>query len=250
MTKSRLEDHIKILRERIEADYDEFNDEFGRKQIFERIDSFISNDQLSELERAFYLLLNQYPGDHKNYIVRPGERVLIPDIYDMSGPGIQYEIDFALYGGSIYNPVKVAIECDGIRSHGHKHAKRDRRKEVNLQAAGWIVIRFRSQEIHQELEKFENDENYVSDFLQSIENTINQKLQIIDHQSFTKTDFRSILTGYKWDFIRCTKCGQKQMDRLNFKIIHCRHCNKYFEREIGPNEEIEYDMNGLLYFKK
>jgi translation initiation factor 2 beta subunit (eIF-2beta)/eIF-5 len=250
MAKTKFEDLIKILRERIEADYDEFNNEFGRKQIFERIDEFINKDQRSELERAFYLLLNQYPGDHKNYIVRPGERVLIPDIYDMSGPGIQYEIDFALYGGTIRNPVKVAIECDGMRSHGQKHSNRDRRKEVNLQAAGWVVMRFRSREIHQELEKFEGDENYTSDFLLSIENTIDQKLQLINHNSYVNSEFRSNLTGYKWDYVRCTHCGESQMDRLNFRTILCRHCKKDYTREIGLHEEIEYERNGILYFKK
>ena len=46
--------------------------------------------------------------------------VLIEDIYDLSCPGIEYEIGFMLYGGSIDNPVNVVIESDGIPPHGRK----------------------------------------------------------------------------------------------------------------------------------
>ena|SRR5688572_6319986 len=244
----QLKELIQVLRSRIESDYDEFNG-YDKEQIFENIDDFLKNENRSELEKAFYLLLNQFPGDHKSYMIRPNELVFIPDVYDMSGPGFQYEIDFALYGGSIKNPVKVAIECDGFRSHGQKHSKRDRRKEVNLQAAGWIVMRFRSNEIHAELAKFENDDTVISDFLQSIENTIEQKLGIINRQSYVQSEVRSILTGYKWDFVACTHCGQKQMDRLNFKKLFCRFCKRDYIREIGPLENIWYEKNGFIYFK-
>jgi len=249
MAKKTLKDYIKDLREKIEADYDEFDD-YGRQQMFERIDAFITNESRSELERAFYLLLNQFPGDHKNYIVRAGEKVFIPDVYDMGSPGFQYEIDFALYGGSVNNPVKVAIECDGFRSHGHKHSNRDRRKEVNLQAAGWIVMRFRSPEIHTELERFDTDDVYISQFLQSIENTIEQKLKIITDANYVQAEIRSTLTGYKWDFVTCTHCGQKQMDQLNFRILHCRFCHRDYEREISPLEKIWYEKDGFIYFKE
>lgn len=61
-------------------------------------------------------------------LLDPAKLVLIEDIYDLRCPGIEYEIGFTLYGGSIDKPVKVVIESDGIRSHGHKHAKKDRKK--------------------------------------------------------------------------------------------------------------------------
>ena len=250
MPKLELQGHIKNLRERIENDFDEFKDNYDKEQIFNRIDEFIKSEKRSDLEKAFFLILNQYPGDHKSYIVRPSERVFIPDVYDMGSPGFQYEIDFAIYGGSIHNPVKVAIECDGIRSHAHKHSNRDRRKEVNLQAAGWIVMRFRSQEIHQELEKFDQDDSYISDFLMSIENTIEQKLKIIDSNSYVKSEVRSLLTGYKWDFVSCTHCGQSQMDILNFRKLFCRFCKHDYIRETGRLEDIWYEKDGFIYFNK
>ncbi len=241
---------IEKLRERIENDYYEFGESMPFEDLYKFIDDYINDSTKSILERAFFLILHQFPSDKKDYIVRPNERVLIPDIYDMSSPGVEYEIDFALYGGSIDNPVKVAIECDGLRSHRQKHGKRDRRKEVNLQAAGWLVMRFRSKEIQDELEKFDKEEHYISDFLFSIENTIKQKLKVITHNTFLTPEYRNKLTGYKWDRITCTICGHKQMDTLNHKKLTCRKCGKKFYREIKPDEKIKYDFDGLLYFEE
>jgi len=152
---------IKNLRRRIEDGRDEFTDEYLRNIQFKYLDDFIDDSTYSDLEKAFFLILNQFPGDHKEYFVKPREMVLIPDVYNLSCPGIEYEIDFAIYGGSIENPVKVAVECDGLRSHRQRHNNKDRRKEVNLQANGWIVMRFGSKEIHNELIKFENNENHI-----------------------------------------------------------------------------------------
>ncbi len=249
MAKTKIQTLIANLRQRIEDDHKEFAHEIGNEWIFKYIDEFINSADNSELEKAFYLLLHQFPGDHKNYIVHPREMILVPDVYDMSKPGFEYEIDFAIYGGSIDNPLKVAIECDGIRSHRQKHSNKDRRKDVNLQAAGWLVMRFGSNEIHEELQKFETDNTYISSFLYSIENTISQKLRLIDHHSFTNTEFRSKLTGYKWDWVTCTNCNQSQMDKLNHKTIFCRHCKTKFKRIIQPEENIEYDHDGILFFK-
>lgn len=244
-----LQNLIKELRQRIEDNHNEYNEEFGMEWMFKNIDEFLVQSNRSDLEKAFFLILHQFPGDSKNYIVEPGEMILIPDVYDMSCPGIEYEIDFALYGGSIDNPIKVAIECDGIRSHRQKHNNKDRRKDVNLQAAGWIVMRFGSNEIHKELQKFRDNDNHISDFLLSIENTIKQKVRLIDNHSYRDNEFRSKLTGYKWDNVQCTNCGHSQMDILNHKNLKCRHCKTKFKRTIKPDERIAYDMNGILYFK-
>ncbi len=248
MASEHLQELIKEFRQRIENDHIQFHKEYGQQQTFRYIDDFIKSENRSNLEKVFFLILHQYPGDNKSYIVRPSEMVLIPDIYDMSYPGIEYEIDFALYGGSVDNPVKVAIECDGIRSHGEKHNNKDRRKNVNLQAAGWIVIRFGSREIHSELKKFSEDNLYISDFISSIENTIRQKLRLIDHHTYINPEYRSKLTGYKWDFVTCINCRESQLDILNHKTIKCRHCKTKFKRVIHPNEKIKYDSNGILYF--
>lgn len=238
---------INRLRVRIEDDYSEYSETYS-ENIFEIIDNYINNDKYSDLEKAFYLILNQYPSDMKNYFVKPNEMVLIPDVYDMGSPGIEYEVDFAIYGGVLNNPVKIAIECDGIRSHRQKHSNKDRKKDVNFQAAGWIVIRFGSNEIHEELAKHENQENYTSDFLQYIENVINETSQIITWRSYAKADFRSRLTGYKWGYILCPLCGKSQMGELNHIKHVCRHCGEKFKREVISSENVKYEHNGILYF--
>lgn len=250
MAIQELKELIKNLRQRIENDNNSFNNNISNHWALKYIDEFIESDNISDLEKAFYLILNQFVDDNKKYIIIPGEMVLIPDVYDMRSPGIEYEIDFAIYGGSIDNPIKVAIECDGIRSHSQKHNNKDRRKDVNLQANNWIVMRFGSKEIHDELRKYKDDDTYISDFLYSVENTIEQKLRLIDNNSYTTSEFRSKLTGYRWDNVTCTNCGQSQMDRLNHKTIKCRRCMTKFKRIISSDEDIEYEMNGILYFKK
>lgn len=217
--------------------------------IDDGINKFISNKEISPLERAFYLILNQFPAEEKHYIVYPQEKVLIQNIYDDSCPAIEYEIDFAVYGGSIDSPVKVAIECDGIRSHGNKNTKRDRRKDVNLQASDWIIMRFSSKEIHEELEKFDNDNDYICNFLFSIERIILKKSRLISYDTYTNHEFRSKLTGYKWDIVTCPECGFRQHDTLNHKKITCRKCNKKYFREIGKLEKITKEVNGFLYFE-
>lgn len=201
---------------------------------------------MSDLEKAFFLMLNQFPGDHKDYIVCPNEMILIPDIYDLRVPGIEYEIDFAIYGGSIKDPVKIAIECDGIRSHGQSKKRKDRRKDVNLQAAGWIVMRFSSREIHDELQKYLENENYISDFLLSIENVIDEKLQLVIGNNYVR--YRSELTGYKWDLVSCTNCKESRYGIMNKRKHTCPSCGEKFLREINPNENVKYEYNGMLFF--
>ena len=240
---------IQSLRNRIEEDHNQFRNEYDSQWTFKSIDTYLRDEKRSDLEKAFYLILNQFPGDPKSYFVVPNEMVLIPDAYDMSGPGIEYEIDFALYGGSILDPVKVAIECDGIRSHREKHNNKDRRKDINLQAAGWIVMRFGSKEIHQELEKFEKDKLHTSDFLSVIENTIKFKLKLVTEETYCQNSIRSKLTGYKWGSVDCPHCSNWQMDILNHKNIKCRHCDKKFKRTIKPDERIAYEYGGIIFFK-
>src|SRR3954471_12718969 len=109
---------LKIIIDKIHSQILSFHEEFQElyppEMRFRFIQEFIDSEH-TDLEKAFFLILHQYAGDHTDYIVVPGEKVLISNIDDYKAPGIEYEIDFALYGGSIDNPVKVAIECDGLR---------------------------------------------------------------------------------------------------------------------------------------
>lgn len=248
MPDSGLKNSIVYLRELIKDNYEGFRyDETIVEFNFRYVDAYLDDEANTDLEKAFFLILNQFPSDHKDYVVRSREMILIPDVYDMRVPGIEYEIDFALFGGSIDNPVKVAIECDGLRSHGKKHVHKDRRKDVNLQAAGWIIMRFGSKEIHEEIEKFRKDSSHISYFLQSIENTIAEKLKLINQDSYHK--YREKLTGYKWGLVKCPDCGNQQNDILNHINVRCRSCSTKFKREIADHEEIVYRENGLLFFK-
>ena len=239
---------IKNLRQKIEEDFHEVQQLFERVGHFRSLDEFIASPIYTDLEKAFYLILNQFPYDKKNYIVIPREMVLIPDVYDMSGPGIEYEIDFALYGGSIDNPVKVAIECDGLRSHRQKHNNKDRRKDINLQAHGWIVMRFGSKEIHDELQNFLKDKSYVCRFLYSIESVIEERLRLIITHRNNFEEYRSKLTGYKWGNVKCIHCDNTQIGRLNHKKQTCFKCGQKFIRTIDPTEGIKYEYNGLIYY--
>jgi hypothetical protein len=140
-----IQELIKKARERIEA----IEVEFGptvRDYRLKAIDDYLTANH-SDLEKAFFLMLNEFWNEASNYFVIPSEKVCVTNVYDTSGPLCEYEIDFAVYSGTRDRPVKVAVECDGIRSHRQRHSNRDRRKDVNLQAAGWIVLRFGSAEI-------------------------------------------------------------------------------------------------------
>jgi very-short-patch-repair endonuclease len=170
--------------------------------------------------------------DPKPYFVIPHEMVLVPNVYDYSQPFFRYEIDFAIYSGSKNKPIKIAVECDGLRSHRQRHNERDRRKDINLQAAAWTVIRIGSKEIHDELEAFEKDENHICEIATNIENVVERTMDLITHNNYVDKELRSRLTGYTWDFIKCPKCEFTQMDRKESHSFKCRHCGHEF-----PNPE-------------
>jgi hypothetical protein len=213
------------------------------------LDDFLQHPAKSNLEKAFFLVLNQFPGEHTDYLIRPSEMVLVQDIYDMSVPGIEYEIDFAIYGGSIKDPVKVAIEVDGQRSHGQRHVRKDRRKDANLQAAGWLVMRFTSKEIHEEIIRFSENENHISDFMTSIDNVIREKLQLVTGKNYGKPEVRSLLTGYTWGDVICPQCDWRQYGILNRKNHTCRKCGNKYARQLKANEQVKYEHQGLWFFE-
>lgn len=245
---------IQDFRQKIEADYREYSSkgifEIITEHMFNYIDDFIKNPEKSNLEKIFFLFLNQYPSDHKNYIVVPSENVLVRDYYDMKVPAIEYEIDFAIYGGREDNPVKIAIECDGLRSHRQKYNHKDRRKNINLQAAGWIVIRFGSKEIIEEVQSLLDDNLESKYFLISIENLIKNTTKVIGGTNyFLNNEIKGNLTGYKYADINCKLCGQKTKAILNHRRVRCNRCGEKFEREIGDDEKIKYEHNGIFIFK-
>lgn len=242
-----LKPYINRLRDQITESL--LRDEFGLKQMMiSDIDEYLCKPLTSDLEKAFFLVLNQFPGEHTDYIIVPSEMVLIQDVYDMSVPLIEYEIDFAIYGGSLKDPVKVAIEIDGQRSHGEKHVKKDRRKDTNLQAAGWLVMRFSSKEIHTEIQRFDENPDHVSDFLVSIDHVIRQKLNLITGNNYARADVRSLLTGYTWGAIDCPNCQKPNYTILNKRKQSCRHCGEKFIHIPKPDLFIKGEYNGLYYF--
>lgn len=248
MSIHNLKQSIDILRTRIRENSEKDLAEYGHQGMHLEMDQYLDSETPSELEKAFFLILHQFAHDGRNYIVIPNEKVLVPDIYDSYYPGIEYEIDFALFGGPIDNPVKIAIECDGKRSHGLKKTPKDRRKDVNLQADGWIVMRFESSEIHRELNAFMENSTYVSEFLFVVENILKERLNIVDQRSYYRHSFRSKLTGFKWGYTSYPACKKDVEIILNRRKFFCKYCKQKFEREILSDEKIKYEMNGLIYF--
>ena len=153
----------------------------------------------------------------------PNERIRVPNVYDFAELHYDYEIDFAIYAGSTTEPVKIAIECDGIRSHRRRHNNRDRRKDVNLQAAGWIVMRFGSDEILAEIKELGEDDYFVSRISQLVEHVVSSKSNAITAQSYVDPSLRSQLTGYTWRSRTCGECGFTQLDRVELSES-CRKC--------------------------
>jgi hypothetical protein len=224
---NRLHDAINHIRKRIEEDHYTFQPDSDR-MLFDRIDEFLASSERSELEKAAYLLLNQFPGDSRHYFVVPSEHVKVPNVYDFSQGEFEYEIDLAIYSGTQGEPTKVAVDIDGLRSHAERHADKDRRKDVNLQAAGWIVMRFGTQDIQRELESFEHDEFYVSEMAQKVENVVEQRARLLTERTYVSCEVRTLLTGYKWGSITCPSCAQWQYDILDRRKHTCRHCGASF----------------------
>ncbi len=65
--------------------------------------------------------------------------------YKVSAPGGEYRVDFAMLCGD----AKVAVECDGHDFHERtkEQARRDKKRDRDLTAAGWTVVRFAGSEI-------------------------------------------------------------------------------------------------------
>ncbi|WP_155673321.1 hypothetical protein [Leptospira borgpetersenii] len=199
---------IQYIRDQFDTK-NEFLENLYNQNKYKELDDFLKLSKASELEKALYLLLNLYPEyGGRSYFIKPHEKVLIPNICDYKEIAINYEIDFAVYGGTVTSPTKIAIECDGLRSHGNRRIRRDRRKEVNLQAEGWLLIRIGSHEIHAELQKMIEEKKFISEIAKSIELIIERKLNLLDGSNYTR--YREELTGYKWGVVECPFCNERQ----------------------------------------
>jgi len=126
--------------------------QFPFEDAFRAVDEFIAS-AVSECQKAMYLLLNLSPRVEPDYIIVPAENVLIRNVYNGSDPEYEYGIDIAVYGGHQDHPVKLAILCDELPFNVRDRAIEPRRRDVNLQAAGWLVPRFQSFEIIEELKR-------------------------------------------------------------------------------------------------
>jgi hypothetical protein len=180
----------------------------------------------SDLEKIFYLLLRQEYYKNGDYVVIPNEKVCVKNICDFDkGSECEYEVDFAIYSGSKTRPRRVAIECDGLRSHGRKNSNKDRLKGINLQASGWIVIRFDSREIHQEVDRYLNSKKTFEKpvFLELIERVIFD-LQDSVVEGINQTEVRDLLTGYRSFTLECPSCGWWRYYRHTEKKFVCDKC--------------------------
>jgi hypothetical protein len=217
---------IDSARERIRRSHVEVSEIFDADFVFRHVDTFLSDDQVSALEKAMYLLLNQYAGDHHDYFVIPRERVRVPEVYELRPPGYNdYEIDFAVYSGSENRIIKIAVECDGIRSHRERHSDRDRHKDVNLQAAGWTVLRFGSREIHRELKALQETDHHINKFVTIIDNIVAAQSDTLTQGRYHQ--FAGRLTGYTYGPLTCAACRQPQWVALEI-AKRCRLCGAPF----------------------
>jgi hypothetical protein len=243
-----LKESIAKLRRRILSNEIESREEWPIEAEQGFLDEFIDDPGHSDLEKAVFLMLHQSPSSAFDYVVVPNERIFIPDIYSMTAPRIEYEIDFAIYGGSANEPLKVAVECDGLRSHGQRHAKRDRRKDINLQANGWMVVRYTSREIHEELAKFNDPDHIYCDLLGGLENVLSERLNVISRNRFSR--FHAQLAGWTWGVVVCTNCGNSFHGRLNRRKHQCKKCGVSFLRVVGDSEDVWFEGNGYVFFKE
>jgi len=62
-----------------------------------------------------------------------------------SGYPTTYKVDVGMPS------VKVAVECDGQSHNGAKAQARDAKKDSLLESLGWIVLRFKNQEIFSDI---------------------------------------------------------------------------------------------------
>ncbi len=236
LEKRRFEQLLHDARDRIQALEAQIHPtvaDIGLRSI----DRFLASSKKSHLEKAFYLLLSQFYTERRPYFFVTGERVRVPNIYDYSGPNGEYELDFAIYSGTKKEPVKIALECDGILSHRRRHNPRDRRKDVNLQAAGWIVLRFGADEIQTELRSLAEKENHVSSIVEIVDNIVESVGGLLTANTYADNAMRTRLTGLPWGSVTCPSCGEWQNDIVG-RMVKCRHCGMGYKSSADSKEDV------------
>lgn len=122
-------------------------------------------------------------GKYKTDIERLMEKALLKEdisyVYDFPIRVVGYRIDFLI----LPRDLKICIECDGERWHpiGNRH---DKLKDNYLKKNGYMVLRFRGEQIH----------NNLSNCLATIKDAIKYKQEVIKNESNknTSSDKRSI----------------------------------------------------------
>lgn len=164
----------------------------------------------SDLEKIFFLIFKKESLYSEGFLIFPRQKVCVRNVSNF-GAGqffIEYEVDFAILAGSSERPLKIAIECDGLRSHREKYNAKDRYKSVNLQAAGWIVQRIGSREIHEEASKSLSAKGHISDLVFNIEFLIDNLSNSVVRTP-NDLEIRRKIFGYTEPVVICAKCRKK-----------------------------------------
>lgn len=192
------------------------------KELLRGIEGFLQSTDVSDSAKGCYLLLNQFPLEQQGYVVVPNERVRVRDTYRREGPSADYELDFAVYAGTRTRPVKIAVEVTPIDYRHSVRLDTERRKDIDLQASGWIVLRLSESEILDELAKVANNEPSWKLFL-VIENIILNVGDQLTPQTVYWPDIRAGLTGYRRSRQTCSAC-ETQQEVIDDLPAVCKTC--------------------------
>lgn len=70
-----IQERYKYIRKQFEEQFSQEAEYFDF--AIKHIDDFIESADATELEKKFYLLLHQFPGETKPYVIMPHEQVFI-----------------------------------------------------------------------------------------------------------------------------------------------------------------------------
>lgn len=192
--KNETEKLFTAVRELARRDYNSW--QFPFEDAFRAVDEFLAS-AASECQKAMYLLLNLTPQVKNDYVIVPAENVLVRNVYDGSQSEYEYAIDVAVYGGHQDHPVKLAILCDELPFNVRNRVLELRRRDVNLQAAGWLVLRFQSFEIIDELRSITERGVLGSKLEEVVDWIMGRQMKLINPDFWSNPELYKRLTG--WD---------------------------------------------------
>lgn len=102
---------------------------------------------------------------------------IVPDVYAVGG----YELLDALYP-----TINIAAEVDGHDFHERtkSQATRDRRRDRDLTAAGWIVLRFTGSEIYSDWKRYLSEDSAELGFVADLVNVAHERwLEMVKHRA-------------------------------------------------------------------